>query len=292
MTQRALEAQIRAVTGQVFQTARAVPIGGGCINQAQRLEGVDGRRYFVKFNRAEHADMFAAEAEGLEALAQAGGVRVPEVIGTAEVGGQVVLILEYLDLGGRPDPERLGEGLARTHAHRAEAFGWHRDNTIGSTPQPNPWTADWTAFWRDHRLNHQLDLAAGGGLDARTVERGRRLAEWLAAFFADATPVPSILHGDLWGGNCAGTPSSEPVLFDPAVYYGDREADLAMTELFGGFSGRFYAAYDGVWPRGSAYPVRRTLYNLYHVLNHYNLFGGGYGAQAGRMIDQLLSEAG
>jgi fructosamine-3-kinase len=179
------------------------------------------------------------------------------------------------------------------HRVTAPRFGWHRDNTIGATPQQNAWHDDWVRFFREQRLGFQLDLAAANGLDARVVERGRDLGERCGAFFSSYRPVPSLLHGDLWGGNwgvVAGV--REPAIFDPAVYYGDREADLAMTRLFGGFGPRFYAAYQSAWPLDQAAGTRRTLYNLYHVLNHFSLFGGGYGRQAAAMIDKLLAEFG
>jgi fructosamine-3-kinase len=142
-------------------------------------------------------------------------------------------------------------------------------------------------FWRDQRLGYQLKLAARSGRDL--LKKGERILADLGAFFQNYRPVPSLLHGDLWGGNVSAV-ERQPVIFDPAVYYGDREADLAMTELFGGFSEQFYQAYRDTWPLDDGYPVRKTLYNLYHVLNHFNLFGGGYGSQAERMIDSLLSE--
>jgi fructosamine-3-kinase len=142
-------------------------------------------------------------------------------------------------------------------------------------------------FWRDQRLGYQLKLAARSGRDF--LKKGERLLADLGAFFQNYRPAPSLLHGDLWSGN-VGVARQQPVVFDPAVYYGDRETDVAMTELFGGFSGRFYQAYRETWPLDDGYPVRKTLYNLYHVLNHFNLFGGGYGSQAEHMMDSLLSE--
>jgi fructosamine-3-kinase len=188
---------------------------------------------------------------------------------------------------------QLGERLAMQHRVTAPRFGWHLENTIGATPQQNAWRDDWVHFFRERRLGVQLDLAFHNGLDSRIVDRGRDLGERCGAFFSSHRPVPSLLHGDLWGGNwgvVAGV--REPVIFDPAVYYGDRETDIAMTRLFGGFGPRFYAAYQAAWPLDQAAGTRRTLYNLYHVLNHFNLFGGGYGQQAEAMIDKLLAEFG
>jgi len=199
--------------------------------------------------------------------------------------------MDYIAMGRpRGESQRIaGQRLAQMHRRTADAFGWKRDNTIGSTHQPNAWTAQWPDFWRDHRLGFQLELAARNGYGGRLQALGSRL---LSVFdrLIDHDPAPSLLHGDLWGGNIGYDQRGDPVLFDPAVYYGDREADLAMTELFGGFSGDFYAAYNEIWPLDSAYQVRRTLYNLYHILNHLNMFGGGYGGQAMGMMERLLAQ--
>jgi fructosamine-3-kinase len=181
----------------------------------------------------------------------------------------------------------LGRGLAALHANHAERFGWHRDNTIGSTPQPNAWSDSWLEFWRDRRLAQQLELAHRNG---HALARGDALLAGLHQLLDGHEPRPSLLHGDLWGGNAGFTDGGEPVVYDPACYCGDREADLAMTELFGGFRPAFHAAYREAAPLAPGYPLRRDLYNLYHVLNHLNLFGGGYLRQAGSMIDRLLSE--
>ncbi len=287
-----IEAAVSEALGEPFAITRRRSAGGGCINEAWILEGADGRRLFVKLNAAHLADMFAAEALALEELARAGGPRVPRPIAHGTAGGRAYLAMEYLPLGGRGDPAALGEALARLHAVEAERFGWHRDNTIGSTPQPNPWHTDWIEFLRHQRLGHQLDLAASQGYGGELYERGQHLLEALPAFFEGYRPRPSLLHGDLWSGNVDYTEAGEPVIFDPASYYGDREADLAMTELFGGFPRAFYDAYRHAAPLDPGYSVRRDLYNLYHVLNHLNLFGSGYLGQARALVDRLLAEQG
>ncbi len=281
---------ISAATGRDFDLKGRLPRGGGCINETLMLEG-RGERYFLKLNRPERLAMFEAEREGLEALADCGAVRVPRPIVSGRHTDASYLVMEFVDMRGDSDPALFGEQLAEQHRCRADRFGWHRDNTIGSTPQVNDWSDDWVAFWREHRLGYQLDLAAQNGHPGLR-ERGQRLLETFPALFADHHPGPSLLHGDLWGGNHAGDENDRPVIFDPAVYYGDREADLAMTELFGGFPRRFYHAYDHHWPLDPGYDVRKRLYNLYHVLNHLNLFGGGYAGQSERLIDGLLAEIG
>jgi fructosamine-3-kinase len=279
---------IAAASGEPFALSGRRAVGGGCINTTQVLEG-SGRRYFVKLNDAARRDMFAAEAAGLEEIVASATVRAPRPICSGACQGQAYLVLEYLDLdgrgGGRSEAE-LGRRLAAMHRCTHAEFGWWRDNTIGSTPQVNTHESDWLTFYREHRLRYQLELAGG-----RLQRQGKALLEVLPAFFSGYRPVASLLHGDLWGGNHGVLRDGTPVIFDPALYYGDREADLAMTELFGGFGGGFCAAYREAWPLDPGYRVRRDLYNLYHVLNHYHLFGGGYGAQAERMIERLVGEA-
>jgi fructosamine-3-kinase len=287
-----IAAQIGELTGEPFAPAAPQTLGGGCINSAVRLS--DGqRRFFVKVNAAARRDMFEAERDGLDELARAEAIRVPLAIAVGSDRAQSWLILEDIAFG-RPGPgsaRRAGRALAALHRRTAPAFGWHRDNTIGATAQPNDWADSWVEFWRAHRLGFQLRLAAHNGHRGRLQDLGERLLTRFDSLI-DHAPCASLLHGDLWGGNIGYATDGEPVIFDPAVYYGDREADLAMTELFGGFDGAFYAGYREGWPLDAGYAVRRTLYNLYHVLNHLNLFGGGYGAQAEDMMRRLLAEIG
>ena len=284
-----LAESIGAATGPAFAVASRRAIGGGDINQAEMLVGRDGRRFFVKLNQADRLAMFEAEADGLDEILAADAIRVPRPVCSGVDGGRAFLVLEYLELDGHGDAADLGRRLAALHRHTQARFGWRRDNTIGATRQPNGWLDDWIAFLRDRRLGYQLDLARDNGAPGRLIEQGERLLAGLDAFFPGHAPVASLLHGDLWGGN-HGYADGEPVLYDPAVYYGDREADLAMTELFGGFPAAFHAAYREAWPLDAGHEIRKTLYNLYHVLNHYNLFGGGYAGQAERMIARLLAE--
>ena len=286
-----IEQAIRAATGSDFCIRRTVAAGGGCINSACRLES-DGGSCFVKLNRSELLPMFVAEAEGLREIAATGTVRAPQPLCFGIAGDQAFMVMEFLHLrSGRDISDRLlGQQLAALHSVAHPYFGWGRDNTIGSTPQPNPPSQDWTDFWARRRLGFQLELAADRGYGGGLRRRGEKLLENLPALFAGHRPHPALLHGDLWGGNYACDESGQPVLFDPACYYGDREADLAMTELFGGFGRDFYAAYRAALPLDAGYAVRKILYNLYHVLNHLNLFGGGYLGQAEGMMERLLSE--
>jgi len=286
-----IEAQMRSALDRSITLSAPGAVSGGCINHAYRLSSDIGD-FFVKLNSASRLSMFQAEAEGLRELGRAQWLRVPQPVCSGLAGGQAFLVMEALDLGGKADHAALGQGLAALHRITADRFGWHRDNTIGSTHQPNDEEDDWVRFWQKHRLGYQLQLAQHKGAGSRVISAGERLLSELPVLFAGHSPQASLLHGDLWSGNYSFTRSGQPAIFDPAVYYGDREADLAMTELFGGFGGAFYSAYENAWPVDEGYRVRKTLYNLYHILNHYNMFGGGYLSQARGMIDALLSELG
>jgi fructosamine-3-kinase len=268
-------------------------VRGGCINDCFRWQTESGP-VFVKRCPLEARWILEAERDGLRRLRAADAVRAPAVLAAGVAGEEAFLVLEWLEL--RPADaaadRRLGAALARLHASHGAAFGLERDNALGTTPQPNGSSDDWAAFWRDRRIGFQLELAAKNGHAGRLQERGRRLMECVASFFRGYSPAPSLLHGDLWNGNRAMRAEGTPVVFDPAVYYGDREAEVAMTRLFGGFAPDFYTAYAAESPLDSGAGTRRDLYNLYHVLNHLNLFGGGYRAQAEAMIDRLLSATG
>ncbi len=272
------------VTAQV--TPR--PVGGGDISAAWRINA-DKQTVFLKTGPAESHEMFLAEAEALRELAKAEAIRVPKVLGCVTSGRESLLALEWIDFEiTDADTERkLGEQLAKQHRVTADRFGWSRDNTIGSTPQPNSWSDDWVAFFGEQRLEHQLELAARNGFHGELQIDGRTLLDNLGYFFSEYWPEPSLLHGDLWGGNWAAA-GGEPVIFDPAIYFGDRETDLAMTRLFGGFDNSFYEAYEDAWPLAPGSKERVHLYQLYHVLNHLNLFGSGYLTRAQALIRKLL----
>jgi fructosamine-3-kinase len=247
---------------------------------------------FRKSVEASDVARLEAEIEGLEALRSAACVRVPAFLGRGEDGGQAWIDLERLELTPlRAAPAaRLGAALAAQHRLPQEKFGWGRDNFIGLSPQPNGWSEDWLDFWRERRLHPQLRFAARNRLPSRMIDRGERLQADCEALLEGHAATRSLLHGDLWGGNAGALADGTPVFFDPAVYVGDREADLAMTQLFGGFPADFHSAYRAAWPLDDGYPLRRDFYNLYHVLNHANLFAGGYVRQAQDLIEKLLAE--
>ena len=251
-------------------------------------------RRFVKALDEAALPRLLAESAGLAALRATGAIRTPAVFDCGAHAGRAQLILEYLDL--RPldgkSGAALGEALARLHEHRSPRYGWDADNFIGATPQANAWHDAWPLFFARQRLAPQLALARQNGMERVLAEGGEGLLDRLPALFLEYRPAPSLLHGDLWGGNAGALPDGTPVVFDPACYYGDRETDIAMAELFGGFPDSFYAAYRAAWPLDPGYESRKTLYNLYHILNHYNLFGAGYLGQARRMIERLRAELG
>ncbi len=286
-----MKAELEATTGLRFRGApQRLAVGGGFAT-CERWAS-DSGPVFVKVADRQRLPLLEAEAAGLRELASAVALRVPSVLAVGLAGSQAFLALEWIEFRAATSrtEARLGELLAAQHRVTAPRFGWHRDNTIGATPQPNAWTDEWTRFFAERRLGFQLDLAVERGHSGRLIERGRRLCEQLDVLLRGHRPLPSLLHGDLWGGNWAADESGQPVVFDPAVYFGDRETDLAMTRLFGGFGRAFYDAYESAWPLEAGATQRFDLYNLYHVLNHLNLFGGGYRGQAEALIERLLAE--
>jgi fructosamine-3-kinase len=286
-----ISTQISAATNHHFKVKESRATGGGCINQTYSI--ADGaQHYFVKLNTHDSLAMFEAEAAGLLEIHQSQTIRVPLPVCYGQNDHTAWLVLEYLNInnGGRGNAADLGKRLAAMHCITSRQFGWGRDNTIGLTPQINTASCDWINFWRMQRLGYQLDLAKTNGFNGKLQKLGEQLLINLDKFFSNVPPLPSLLHGDLWGGNYAYDKMGNPVLFDPAVYYGDREADIAMTELFGGFPADFYSAYQSDYPLDSGYNIRKLVYNLYHILNHLNLFGDSYHHQAEQTINRLLAE--
>ncbi|WP_341739005.1 fructosamine kinase family protein [Microcoleus sp. CAWBG640] len=301
-----ISAHISEVTRDKFAIDNRRSVSGGCINQGYAISS-NSRTYFTKINQASQVAMFEAEALGLQQMRETQTIRVPEPICWGTEGNSAYIVLEWLDLVGRAGDkpwEEMGRKLAAMHkctppsppllrggeevdsALLRGCFGWTLNNTIGSTVQINNWTANWAEFWAEHRIGYQLKLAKRRG---GHFPQGERLLEVIPELLAGYEPQPSLVHGDLWGGNAGVTSAGEPVIFDPATYLGDREVDLAMTELFGGFSAAFYRGYNHVFPLNSGYEKRKILYNLYHILNHFNLFGGSYQSQANQMINRILN---
>jgi fructosamine-3-kinase len=281
--------KISAVTGRPFRPDDRGSIGGGCISQSFVLSDRD-RHFFVKTNRETGLEMFEAEALGLKQMHATQTICVPEPICWGVAGSSAYIVLEYLDIGRRSTDAasfEMGQKLAQMHRQGCcDRFGWERHNTIGSTPQMNDRSEHWAEFFATRRLESQLRLAARKG---RQFEGGAELVDRVPELLEGHAPIPSLLHGDLWGGNAGVTRDGVPVIFDPATYYGDRETDIAMTELFGGFSPAFYQGYNEEWPLDEGYDRRKILYNLYHLLNHFNLFGSSYAGQIETSIRQLLA---
>ena len=287
----AIARELSRLTGLKFSAEPGERVAGGSINRCHRWPTGSGP-VFVKVAASAAASMLEAEADGLAELASANAVRVPRVLACGAAGASAFLALEWLEAGvaTQESEERLGSRLAAQHAVIAREFGWRRDNTIGSTSQANGTMASWPEFFRERRLRPQLERAVARGFGALLEGPGERLLAGVEELLKTHRPAASLLHGDLWGGNWLVTAGGEPTIFDPAVYYGDREADLAMTRLFGGFGSRFYRAYAAAAPLPPGAELRCGLYNLYHVLNHANLFGGGYAESARDMIQRLLAE--
>lgn len=278
---------IAEVTEKPFDIEKTRSVSGGCINQGYSVMG-HGSIYFVKINDAARGSMFEAEALGLEQMYRTRTIRVPRPVAWGTADRSSYLVMEWLEFGGGNNQswEKMGENLARLHrVDIGDRFGWERDNTIGSTPQINALTDNWADFFAEYRIGYQLRLADRRGANLPGEDL---VLPAVREMLGDHKPRPSLVHGDLWSGNAAITNDGEPVILDPATYWGDREVDIAMTELFGGFPAAFYRGYHEIFPLDAGYQQRKTLYNLYHILNHFNLFGGGYASQANRMLQQIL----
>jgi len=273
-----------------FVVRQRVKVSGGSICSTFKVD--DGNRiYLVKLNKADCQHLFEAECDGLALLRKVGAaVRIPDVISIGSGQDRSWMVLEYIAL--RPatvdSATKLGVAMAQIHHTVAEQYGWDRDNAIGSTPQINTRMSQWGAFFYQHRLGEQLRLAEQKRLDIVLLRKGELVLKECAQLLDGHQPAPSLLHGDLWSGNQAVDQAGEAVLFDPAIYFGDRECDLAMTRLFGGIPDSFLQAYHDAYPIEPGFEQRVHLYNLYHLLNHANMFGGGYIRQSEKMMDRIL----
>jgi len=291
-----IEIRLSSIKKKPIRFVKKKAVSGGCINQAWQVTDVHNNQYFIKTNSPTLEKMFVIEAGGLKEIEQSNSIRTPQVLIHGSNPEFSYLVLEYIPLKPQLNQKKLGEQLAQMHQTSnplkqvSNQFGWAQDNYIGSTPQSNLYHKQWISFWKNERLLYQLNLAKNKGYSTKAYDAGLKLAESLTLFFTSYHPKPSLLHGDLWGGNCASDMNDNPVIYDPAVYYGDRETDIAMTELFGGFNADFYKTYNDLFALDSGYKTRKILYNLYHILNHYNLFGGDYARQAEKMTEQLLSD--
>jgi len=284
------------VLGQDIQLDAWQSMSGGSIHQAWHVRSRCGQHFFIKTNQANKYHTLETEYLGLQTLSdhisQENPLRTPKVYTLGRNKQYSWLILEYIDFGQQTPASQatLGQGLALLHQQTAPQFGFKANNVIGESLQTNVWTKDWLSFWAEQRLGTQFKLAAQHGFYNSIQHEAEQLLNLLPQLLQEHQPTPSLLHGDLWAGNAACDDAGNPIIFDPAVYYGDRECDLAMTALFGGFSTDFYAAYNHVYPLDSGYQQRKNLYNLYHILNHANLFAGGYIGQSQSMMQQLIRQ--
>ncbi|MFQ5922917.1 MAG: fructosamine kinase family protein [Anaerolineales bacterium] len=259
-------------------------VAGGCINSGARLTTDSGFSFFLKQNASAPETMFSREMDGLRVLSVPDGPRVP----IPYLAGTEFLLLEDLDptVPSGDYWESFGHQLAALHSHIGQNFGFESDNFIGSTPQPNPWTADGYEFFAEHRLGYQAELALQQGLINR---KDFRAVLALAAELPQLVPEQpaSLIHGDLWSGNAIAGPNGEPAIIDPAAHYGWAEAELGMTNLFGGFPEAFYKSYEEARPLEAGWRERLPIYNLYHLLNHVNLFGAGYLGQVRSVLQRF-----
>lgn len=263
-------------------------VSGGCIHSARIFDRTDGGSVFVKSNRLDALAMFEAERDSLDALAKSQTIRVPHSVAVGTIDDEAVFAMEGIEMRSRADEasqRRMGEGIAALHQAVSPngKFGFEGDNFIGATPQQNGWSDSWADFFTERRLRFQFQLAARNGRTFPDADKG---LERIRTHLATLAIEPVLLHGDLWGGNASFDEAGAPVIFDPAVYYGDGEADVAFTRMFGGFGADFYEVYREIHPPPE--PIRESIYNLYHLLNHFNLFGGGYGGQAERALGEIM----
>ncbi|MDM8529123.1 fructosamine kinase family protein [Anaerolineales bacterium HSG24] len=262
-------------------------VGGGDISKAAQLSLSDGRQLLLKWRPRAVPTMFTTEAKGLTLMREAAhSLVVPEVFAAEESDGTrpAFILMAWLGRANRSTGTALGRGLADMHRVSSPTYGLDHDNFIGANPQRNSQHDNWVDFFREERIVYQMELAGQNRyLNRQRQKQLDRLLVRLNDLLPPNPPI-SLLHGDLWGGNWLVTETGQPALIDPAVYYGDREAELAFTELFGGFPSDFYRAYNESWPLDAGYAERKTLYNLYHLLNHLNLFGEGYGGR----VDSIL----
>ncbi len=282
-----LEQALSEALNKTIQIQQISASSGGCINQAYRLQTTESD-WFVKCNSADRVDMFAAEADGLNSLSRAQAFRVPQPILHGRFESSSYLVMEYLTLQNRVDEAGFANALRQLHSIHGDNFGYHRDNYIGTSPQQNTPHDDWFEFFMQQRLEPQLKMLIDSGQGQALMSLWHDFSRAVERLFANYRPAKSLLHGDLWQGN-VGQSDSKPSIYDPACYYGDAETDLAMLTLFGRPTATFYAVYDQGQEKPAGRNRRQHVYNLYHVLNHANLFGGGYLNQAKQMMRDIIS---
>ena len=276
---------ISEAKGITFEILKANQIAGGCINEAYHIKN-NNQSYFVKLNHKNRIDMLAAEADGLREITATNTIKAPSPVCLGTINQKAYLVLDYIRSTNGKSQMQLGENLAKLHSIHQNKFGWHRNNNIGLTKQLNPFTENWAEFFRKYRLEFQINLAKANGFHFQGTEL---LLNKFDDFFCDYKPKPSLLHGDLWSGNFAFDDLGIPFVFDPSNYYGDREAEFGLTEMFGGFSAEFWNGYESIYPLDQGFSIRKGIYRLYHTLNHLNLFGSQYAFKTQELIKKLTN---
>ncbi len=288
---RAIQNHVEKSRGRTLVFSHIESVSGGDIHSAFCVTVDKDKSLFIKINHKDAYPVFISEAESLAAISATRSILTPKLICHGQADQHSYLVMEHLSLSLSGDEDALGQQLATLHQTSVQkserSFGFDNDNYIGLTPQKNLCTASWSDFWVEQRLNPQLQLAYQNGFRAQLEALETALTHATKQLLSNHSPAASLVHGDLWSGNKA-YQHQTPVIFDPACYYADREVDIAMTELFGGFAANFYQGYKDVWPLEQGYEQRRTLYNLYHMLNHLNLFGPGYLSRVEQMINQVI----
>lgn len=285
-----IQNQLSDQLGRDITLSSTSAVGGGCINQSYVVATSAEERWFVKTNQAHLLAMFEAEYEGLQALQASKSFIIPTPLFCGQLSGTAYLVLEYLDLSGSCNDKDFASRLAKLHLTTHGRFGFSGDNFIGASPQYNDWHDNWFEFYMQQRLETQLKMIIDKGTGSELKRIWPELLRSCESLFSDHHPSPSLLHGDLWMGNVSGTPGGCSI-YDPACYYGDFEADLAMLELFGHLSTQFYQYYYQDIKKVPGSGLRKTWYNLYHIMNHANLFGGSYYHQAAQMCQQLINHS-
>lgn len=285
MNEQRAEEIITSITGRRYNVMEVQQAHGGCISDAWHIKTLDDD-FFLKVTILSKKGFFYTEVEGLKELSKCKSLSTPEVIGLHETDHECYILLEYLLLEphNTASHKKLGHGLAELHKITSDKFGFKESNYIGASPQINHRTDNWPDFYSNCRTLPQAYMTGNDKIESLAEQ----LSERMITFFRDYTPAISLLHGDLWSGNTARTETNSPVIYDPAVYYGDRETDIAFTEFFGDFSPEFYSAYNETWPLHPGYQVRKHLYQLYHCLNHFNLFGNTYLPKSIETLEYLV----
>lgn len=274
------------------QIEKLTPATGGDIHNSYVLRTTDGNTFFIKTNTVDCESVLEAEAKALEVIRDTQSIKAPRPLTYGTTNNCAYLVMEYLSFTTRPQNQStLGKQLAMLHRNLCKKYGWQGDNYIGRSPQFNLWHISWCEFWVTQRLIPQLQMACKAGFSSQLAPIEQQLTRAVQSILRGHQPAPSLLHGDLWGGNASHLEDGTPTIFDPASYYGDRETDIAMTELFGGFSPEFYEGYNNQWVIDTEYQRRKPVYNLYHMLNHLNLFGGGYLNSCLSLINTIIRSA-